>query len=146
MCLQRHRNSSQSRRRSKKAAFMWCFPLRGPQSMHRTSRLCSSWAPGLCKLSWLQTYSLTGSHQVTNLVQGQETGVCVCVCMHMCKCVSVCVHVVASMQKLYIIEKEIQNSRKELSIRGLQQQLACWVNQRLDKIRPLEYSSCQSYM
>lgn len=50
------------------------------------------------------------------------------------------------MQKLYIIEKEIQNSRKELSIRGLQQQLACWVNQRLDKIRPLEYSSCQSYM
>ena len=48
-------------------------------------------------LNYMYSYSWIGSHQITNFVQGQDTVACVCVC--------VCVHLMTSLQKLYVTEK-----------------------------------------
>lgn len=79
------------------------LPCREPQSTHSTSRVCSSQAPGLCKFPLLQSYPWIWTHQVTNFVQGKDTG-CMHVCVQMCLCMASLQNSV-SLKKIIILDR-----------------------------------------
>lgn len=50
--------------------------------------------------------------------------------MILCLCVHIPKQLMVSLQKLYVTKKKMQNSRKELGVRGLKQQPTYLLNQR----------------
>lgn len=106
MCLQRLRSSSQRRRRSKEAACMWCLPCREPQTTPKTSRVCPSQAPSLRKFPRLYVLVPLDWVSPDHKLYTRAGHGCMCVCVRVCVCV--CVHLMTSLQKLYVTEKNLQ--------------------------------------